>query len=75
VFGVTRDAVLTDAQWNVVEPLLPCSDGMRGRPFRDHRQVIEGIIYGLVGGSVNSLSTMPRSADVARNCADARRPR
>ena len=27
------------------KPLLPCSDGVRGRPFRDHRQVIEGIIY------------------------------
>ncbi len=24
---------------------MPCSDGLRGRPFRDHRQVIEGIIY------------------------------
>ena len=43
--SVTRDAVLTDAQWSVIEPLLPCSDGVRGRPFRDHRQVIEGIVY------------------------------
>ena len=25
--------------------MLPSSDGQRGRPFRDHRQVIEGIIY------------------------------
>jgi transposase len=41
---VTRDAVLTDVQWSVIEPLLPCSDGVRGRPFRDHRQVIEGIV-------------------------------
>ena len=40
-----RDAVLSDAQWSVIEQLLPCSDGLRGRPFRDHRQVIEGIIY------------------------------
>lgn len=45
VIGVTRDAVLTDGQWSVIEPLLPCSDGVRGRPFRDHRQVIEGIVY------------------------------
>lgn len=43
--GVTRDVVLTDSQWSVIEPLLPCSDGVRGRPFRDHRQVMEGIIY------------------------------
>ena len=42
VIGVIRDAVLTDAQWSLIEPLLPCSDGVRGRPFRDHRQVIEG---------------------------------
>lgn len=24
---------------------MPCSDGQRGRPFRDHRQVVEGIVY------------------------------
>ena len=24
---------------------MPSSDGKRGRPFRDHRQVLEGIIY------------------------------
>jgi transposase len=28
-----------------MEGLLPSSDGRRGRPFRDHRQVLEGIIY------------------------------
>ena len=38
-------AVLSDAQWARIEPLLPSSDGVRGRPFRDHRQVVEGIIY------------------------------
>jgi len=42
---VSRTALLTDAQWARVEPLLPSSDGLRGRPFRDHRQVVEGIIY------------------------------
>ena len=24
---------------------MPSSDGKRGKPFRDHRQVVEGIIY------------------------------
>ncbi len=24
---------------------MPSSEGQRGRPFRDHRQVVEGIIY------------------------------
>ena len=38
-------AVLSDAQWERIEPLMPSSDGQRGRPFRDHRQVVEGIIY------------------------------
>jgi transposase len=42
---MTRDAVLTDEQWSLIEPMLPSSDGMRGRPFRSHRQVIEGIVY------------------------------
>jgi transposase len=36
---------LSDAQWARVEPLMPSSDGLRGRPFRDHRQVVEAIIY------------------------------
>jgi transposase len=31
--------------WERIEPLLPSSDGLRGRPFRDHRQVIEGIVF------------------------------
>lgn len=42
---MTRTAVLTDAQWERLAPLLPSSDGRRGRPFRDHRQVVEGILY------------------------------
>jgi transposase len=42
---MSRSAVLTDAEWTRIEPLMPSSDGQRGRPFRDHRQVIEGIVY------------------------------
>lgn len=45
-----RTAMLTDAQWARIEPLMPSSEGQRGRPFRDHRQVIEGIIYRLRTG-------------------------
>jgi len=37
--------VLTDEQWALIEPLMPATEGKRGRPFRDHRQVVEGIIY------------------------------
>jgi transposase len=47
---MSRCAVLTDAQWARIEPLMPSSDGQRGRPFRDHRQVMEGIIYRLRTG-------------------------
>ncbi|WP_441869230.1 IS5 family transposase [Pseudarthrobacter sp. TAF60_1] len=42
---MSRTSVLSDDQWSRVEPLLPSSDGRRGRPFRGHRQVVEGIIY------------------------------
>jgi len=45
-----RTAVLSDAEWARIEPLMPSSDGQRGRPFRDHRQVVEGIIYRLRTG-------------------------
>lgn len=42
---MSRTALLSDAQWARIEPLMPSSDGSRGRPFRDHREVVEGIIY------------------------------
>jgi transposase len=42
---MSRTAVLSDQVWERIEPLLPSSDGRRGRPFRDHRQVVEGIVY------------------------------
>ena len=42
---MTRSAELSDEVWRRIEPLLPCSDGLRGRPFRNHRQVVEGIVF------------------------------
>ena len=30
---------------------MPSSKGQRGRPFRDHRQVVEGIVYRLRTGT------------------------
>ncbi len=42
---MSRDQVLTDAQWALIEPLLPSSKGKRSRPFRDHRQVLNGIVF------------------------------
>ncbi|TFC24390.1 transposase [Cryobacterium sp. MDB1-18-2] len=40
-----RYAVLSDAQWKQIAPLIPESAGKLGRPFKDHRLVTEGIIY------------------------------
>ncbi|MGI8699001.1 MAG: transposase, partial [Mycobacteriales bacterium] len=43
--GVTRGAEISDAVCTRIEPLMPNSDGLRGRPFREHRQVVEGIAF------------------------------
>lgn len=42
---MSRTALLTDAQWERIKGFMPSSDGKRGRPFRDHRLVLEGIIF------------------------------
>jgi len=47
---MSREVLLSDAAWRRIEPLMPSSDGQRGRPYRDHRQVVEGIIYRLRTG-------------------------
>lgn len=36
---------VSDEQWEVLEGLLPPQRPVVGRPRRDHRQVLEGIIY------------------------------
>jgi transposase len=41
---VTRRFELTDAEWELLAPLLPVSDGPGGR-WADHRKVISGILY------------------------------
>jgi transposase len=42
---VSREALLSDDQWELIKPLLPPQRSGKGRPMRDHRQVIEGVIY------------------------------
>ena len=42
---MSREAVLSDAEWDLIHPLLPPQRPVRGRPMRDHRQVVEGVIY------------------------------
>ncbi|MFE0874443.1 IS5 family transposase [Streptomyces smyrnaeus] len=41
---------LTDVAWQRIAPLLPGVDG-RGRPWRDHRQVINGVLWRLRTGA------------------------
>src|SRR2546426_12703833 len=38
---------LTEAAWRVIAPLLPSSGGRRGGQWRDHRTVINGILWKL----------------------------
>lgn len=42
---MSRTQVLSDAQWERIAPLMPSSDGKRGKRFRDHRLLVEGIIF------------------------------
>jgi transposase len=42
---MSRSAVLSDAQWKLIEPLMPSSDGKRGNQFGDHRTIVEGVVY------------------------------
>ena len=41
---MSRRSELSDEQWARIAPLMPQVSG-RSRPFRDHRQVVEGIIF------------------------------
>ena len=41
----SRFALLSDAQWERIGPLLPSNAGRRGHPFGDDRRVVEGIIF------------------------------
>ena len=36
---------ISDALWELIEPELPSNAGRRGRPWRDHRQTLEAIIW------------------------------
>ena len=42
---MSRFQLLSDAQWELIAGLLPVRTGKKGRPLRDARQMVEGIIY------------------------------
>lgn len=46
-----RRTYLSEEDWLRIQPLLPSNEGQRGRNYRDHRQVIEGILWRLRTGA------------------------
>ena len=42
---------LTDEQWQGLVPLLPAQKGLTGRPSKDHRTIINGILWVLRTGA------------------------
>lgn len=42
---VVRADVISDELWELVAPLMPSREGLRGRPLADHRLVLEGIAW------------------------------
>ena len=47
---VSRTRVLSDARWARIEPLVPAQSVFGGRPFQDHRRVVEAIIFRYLTG-------------------------
>lgn len=46
---MVRRHELSDAEWALVAPLLPPQQG-RGRPFKDHRTILNGMLWRLKTG-------------------------
>lgn len=46
-----RNQILSDAQWALIEGLLPSSQDARGRNFSNTRLIVEGILYRLRTGT------------------------
>ena len=42
---------LTDQQWQQLQPLLPPQKPTTGRPAKDHRTIINGILWVLRSGA------------------------
>lgn len=47
---MVRDGQISDDLWQIIAPLLPARGG-RGRPWADHRRVLEGIVWRYRTGS------------------------
>jgi transposase len=42
---------LTDEEWALLEPLLPAQTPRRSRPWKDHRRVVNGVLWRTRTGS------------------------
>jgi transposase len=42
---------LTDTEWERLEPLLPSREGKQGRPYSDHRRMLNGMLWVLRTGA------------------------
>lgn len=42
---MSRVGVLKDSEWARIEPLMPTASARGGRPFAEHRRVVEAIIW------------------------------
>src|SRR5262247_1271416 len=58
---------LTEAAWDTIAPLLP-AQGRRGGQWRDHRQVITGILWKLRTGA--PWRDLPERSGPWQTCAD-----
>ena len=64
-----RRGELSDNEWERSEPLLPpVRSGKRGHPYKEHRQVINGILWVLRTGA--PWADMPTRYGSAKTCWD-----
>ena len=60
-----KSRLLSDAQWGIIEPLLPKLSS-HGRPWRNNREVLEGILWVLKSGA--RWRDLPREYPSASTC-------
>jgi transposase len=59
---------LTDEEWARLEPLLPSVQPQRGGRWRDHRQVINGILWRVANGA--KWQEVPERYGPGKTCYD-----
>lgn len=62
---MSRFELLTDAQWSLIEDLLPTRTGKRGRPFQEARSMVSRALF-TGTGAASPGETCPRCSDRGR---------